>query len=342
MNNIISSLEEYKSEYQKSVSDPETFWAEKASTFRWIKKWDKILEWNFTEPKVKWFLGAQLNITENCLDRHLESIGDQTAILWEANDPNEKSRSLSYKELYAEVNRFSNVLKNNGAKKGDRICIYMPMVPELSIAVLACARIGAIHSVVFAGFAAGSLSDRINDATCSMVLTSDGAYRGAKEIPIKAIIDEALEVSPSVKKVIVLKRTGCKVEMKSNRDVWWEDELNKITSTECKAEVMDSEDELFILYTSGSTGKPKGVVHSCGGYMVYTQYTFMNVFQYKPKEVYWPMVWPAQPPLILSFKTSFERVVIFCAIKKYPLHNRKAIIKTLFILFLFIIILFGK
>jgi len=276
----INSFEEYQSQYKKSVENPELFWSEIAEEFTWRKKWDNVLDWNFTEPNVKWFAGAKLNITENCLDRHLKEHGDQPAIIWEPNEPNEKNRTLTYKELYAEVCRFANVLKNNGAKKGDRICIYMPMVPELAIAVLACARIGAIHSVVFAGFSAQSLSGRIQDCDCNIVLTSDGAYRGAKAIPIKDVVDEALEVCPSVKRVIVYERTQTNIRMIEGRDVLWKDELKKADSN-CAAEEMDAEDMLFILYTSGSTGKPKGVVHTCGGYMVFTKYSFENVFQYK-------------------------------------------------------------
>lgn len=282
----ITSFEEYKREYRRSVENPESFWAEQAESFQWKEKWDKVLEWNFTEPDVKWFLNGKLNITENCLDRHLKDKGDQKAIIWEPNNPDEKFRTLTYKELHAEVCRFANVLKNNGAKKGDRICIYLPMVPELAIAVLACARIGAIHSVVFGGFSFQSLADRIHDANCSLVITADGGFRGAKDIALKSIVDEALLQCDSVKKVIVLKRTNTAVTMKPERDLWWHDEIMKVND-ECAAEAMDSEDELFILYTSGSTGKPKGVVHSCGGYMVYTAYTFENVFQYNQGDVYW-------------------------------------------------------
>jgi len=289
----ITSFEEYLSEYKKSIENPEQFWAEKAENFLWRKKWDKVLEWNFTEPNVKWFIGGKLNITENCLDRHLAERGNQTAIIWEPNNPNETVRKISYKELHEEVCRFSNVLKNNGAKKGDRICIYMPMVPELAIAVLACARIGAIHSVVFGGFSFQSLADRIHDADCNIVITADGAFRGAKDIPLKSVIDEALQTCPSVKKVIVLKRTNTEIKMQSGRDVWWSDEMEKLNLTGLqdlsgfKAEAMDSEDMLFILYTSGSTGKPKGVVHTTAGYMVYVDYTFRNVFQYNEGEIYW-------------------------------------------------------
>ncbi len=282
----INTFEEYQSEYKKSVENPEAFWAEKAEQFVWKKKWDKVLEWNFTEPNIKWFSGGKLNITENCLDRHLEKRANQTAILWEPNNPNEVTRKISYKELHQEVCRFANVLKNNGAKKGDRICIYMPMVPELAIAILACARIGAIHSVVFGGFSFKSLSDRIHDADCNLVITADGAFRGAKDIPLKSVVDEALQTCPSVKKVIVLKRTNTSVTMQDGRDVWWNDEIKK-ANADCPAESMDAEDELFILYTSGSTGKPKGVVHTTAGYMIFVDYTFKNVFQYKEGDIYW-------------------------------------------------------
>jgi len=285
----ISSFDDYKRVYQYSVDQPEQFWDGIADKFQWRKKWDKTLEWNFKEPNVKWFQGAKLNITENCLDRHLEILGDTPAIIWEPNDPTEDHRILTYRQLYDKVCQFANVLKNNGVKKGDRICIYMPMVPELAIAILACARIGAIHSVVFGGFSAQSIADRIQDATCSLVITCDGGFRGAKDIPLKNVIDDALVTCPSVKKVIVLTRTRTPVAMLKGRDVWWEDEIKKVETqrnTTCDAEEMDAEDMLFILYTSGSTGKPKGVVHTCGGYMVYAGYTFANTFQYQPGEVY--------------------------------------------------------
>ena len=286
--NRITSFEQYLSEYKKSIDTPEQFWAELAETFVWRKKWDKVLEWNFREPNVKWFLGGKLNITENCLDRHLKTRKNQAAIIWEPNNPKEAGRKITYQELHEEVCRFANVLKNNGAKKGDRICIYMPMVPELAIAVLACARIGAIHSVVFGGFSFQSLADRIHDADCNIVITADGAFRGAKDIPLKSVIDEALQTCPTVKKVIVLKRTNTEVKMQNGRDVWWSDEISRQGGTvECPAEEMDAEDMLFILYTSGSTGKPKGVVHTTAGYMVYTDYTFRNVFQYNDGDIYW-------------------------------------------------------
>ena len=282
----INSIEQYKSQYEKSVENPESFWAEKAEKFNWIKKWDRVLEWEFNTPKIEWFIGGQLNITENCLDRHLESKGNQTAILWEPNDPTEQAIEITYNELHNRVCSFANVLKRNGAKKGDRICLYMPMTPELAIATLACARIGAIHSVVFAGFSARSLEDRIKDATCNIIVTADGGYRGAKTIELKQIVDKALETCPSIKKSIVLKRTGGGVNMKPGRDVWLHEELNQVDNI-CPAEKMNSEDELFVLYTSGSTGKPKGVVHTCGGYMVYAEYSFRNVFQYQEGDVYW-------------------------------------------------------
>jgi len=289
MNYQIRSFSEYQDIYKYSIEQPEAFWAEIAIHFQWHKPWDKVLEWNFKEPNVKWFINAKLNITENCLDRHLETNGDKTALIWEPNDPKESFRKLTYKELHFKASQFAHVLKNNGAKKGDRICIYMPMVPELAIAVLACARIGAIHSVVFGGFSAKSIADRIQDAECNMVITADGAFRGGKEIPLKPVIDEALSQCASVKKAIVLKRTGTTVNMEEGRDIWWENEIGKVEAMgnpDFPAEIMDSEDPLFILYTSGSTGKPKGVVHTCGGYMVYAGYTFSNVFQYQTDEVF--------------------------------------------------------
>ena len=285
----ISSLEQYHRDYQRSVEDPEGFWGDIASQFLWRKKWDAVLSWNFKEPDVKWFAGGKLNITENCLDRHIANLGDSPAIIWEPNDPKEATRTLTYSELLFKVKQFAHVLKNNGVKKGDRVCIYMGMVPELAIAVLACARIGAIHSVVFGGFSAQSIADRLQDAEGHFVITCDGAFRGNKEIPLKSVIDDALERCPFVEKVIVLTRTKTPVSMIKGRDVWWEDEIRKVEkqgNPDFPAEVMDAEDMLFILYTSGSTGKPKGVVHTCGGYMIYTNYTFLNVFQYRPGEIH--------------------------------------------------------
>ena len=282
----ITSIEQYHSEYKKSVASPELFWEEQANEFAWKRKWDTVLNWDFATPSVNWFLGAKLNITENCLDRHLPTRGEQIAFYFEANDPNEKTRAITYRELYSDVCRFANVLKGRGIKKGDRVCLYMPMIPELAIAVLACARIGAIHSVVFAGFSATSLAGRIQDMDSCAVVTTDGAYRGAKSISIKSVVDVALQECPSVLNVIVYKRTGEKIDMQKGRDIWWHEEMES-ASAECAAEIMDSEDPLFILYTSGSTGKPKGVVHSCAGYMVFTKYTFENVFQYNEKEIFW-------------------------------------------------------
>ncbi len=277
----INSFQEYEEAYKKSVENPEDFWGEiAANNFEWRKPWRKVLNWNFSEPKVEWFVGGKLNITENCLDRHVKDKPNQPAIIWEPNDPNEESVTLTYRQLFERVCRFANVLKRNGVKKGDRVCIYMPMIPELSIAVLACARIGAIHSVVFGGFSASSIADRINDSQCVAVVTTDGAVRGNKAIPMKDTVDDAMIGCPSVKKVIVATRTRTPVSMIKGRDVWWEEEEKHVTS-DCPAEEMDSEDPLFILYTSGSTGKPKGVVQTCGGYMVYAAYTFQNVFQYK-------------------------------------------------------------
>jgi len=286
MNKNISTFAEYKKEYQKSIKNPKQFWEEEASNFTWQKKWDTVLDWDFSKPEIKWFQGGKLNITENCLDRHLEKRGEQIAIKWIANNPNEQSRCLSYKDLHYEVCKFANVLKNNGTKKGDRICLYMPMVPELAIAVLACARIGAIHSVVFAGFSAKSLSDRINDADCNILITADGGFRGAKIIPLKEISDEAMKSTPSIEKCIVLERIKNDIKMFDDRDVWWHDEMQK-TNEDCPIEVMEAEDPLFILYTSGSTGKPKGIQHSIAGYMIYTEFSFRNVFQYNDGDIYW-------------------------------------------------------
>ncbi|KLT66045.1 acetate--CoA ligase [Pedobacter sp. BMA] len=281
----ITSFKQYEEDYKKSIENPEQFWGEVAQNFQWRKPWFKVLSWNFNEPQIKWFEGAKLNITENCLDRHLEKNGDKPAIIWEPNNPEEESVTLTYKMLHERVCRFANVLKRNGAKKGDRICIYMPMVPELAIAVLACARIGAVHSVIFGGFSAKSIADRINDSQCKLVITADGAYRGNKQIPLKDVIDDALIGCPTVEKCIVLTHVRTPVSMLKGRDVWWEDEVKHVNDV-CEAEEMDAEDMLFILYTSGSTGKPKGVVHTCGGYMVYAGYTFSNVFNYQPDEVY--------------------------------------------------------
>ena len=282
----IKSLEEYQQVYQKSINNPSTFWGEIAENFVWRKKWSKVLEYDWLKPETKWFLNAQLNITENCLDRHLETHGDQTAIIWEPNNPKESAKHITYKELHSQVCSFANVLKNNGVEKGDRVCIYMPMVSELAVAVLACARIGAVHSVVFAGFSSTALAARINDAECKVLLTADGGFRGDKITPLKDIADEALKTCPSIQKSIVFQRTNQAVTWNPSIDVWWHEELEKVDDN-CPAEIMDAEDMLFILYTSGSTGKPKGMVHTCGGYMVYTTYSFLNVFQYQENDIYW-------------------------------------------------------
>ena len=283
----IKHLEEYFQVYRKSVRNPESFWEEVAEEhFVWRKRWNNVLSWDFTKPEVKWFEGAKLNITENCIDRHLRIRGDKTAILFEPNDPNDPAEHITYKQLYERVNQFANVLKDQGIKKGDRVCIYLPMIPELAISVLACARIGAIHSVVFAGFSSTALATRINDSECKMVITSDGSYRGSKTIDLKGIVDAALKDCPTVEKVLVAKRINSEISMKDGRDVWLQPLLDN-ASTECEPEIMDAEDVLFILYTSGSTGKPKGMVHTTGGYMVYTAYTFKNVFQYREDDIYW-------------------------------------------------------
>ncbi len=282
----IKSLSEYFKKYELSQKDPEKFWSEIANSFTWKKKWDKVLEWNFKNVDINWFKNAKLNITENIFERNLKDRGGKTAIIWEPNDPNESAIHLSYQELYEMTCKFSNALKKKGVKKGDRIIIYMPMVPEAAIAMLACARVGAIHSVVFAGFSSSSLADRINDCQAKMVLTSDGNFRGSKTISVKPIVDQALEKCSTIENVIVLERTKQTVNMVEGRDHWWHDCV-KGESIECEAESLDSEDMLFILYTSGSTGKPKGVVHSSAGYMVYSSYTFLNVFQYDENDIYW-------------------------------------------------------
>jgi acetyl-CoA synthetase len=282
----IQSLEDYQRSYDNSVQDPEGFWTNIAQAYHWRKKWDKTLEWEFNSPSVKWFLNGELNITENCLDRHIAEKGNQTALIWEPNDPSEASLHFTYIQLLAEVNRMANVLKSIGVQKGDRVCIYLPMIPELAFATLACARIGAIHSVVFAGFSSNAVADRINDANCAFVITSDGLNRGAKQIPVKAVVDEALQDCPGVQKVLVVNRLNWPIQMQQERDIWYHEAVAHV-GDQCEATSMDSEDEMFILYTSGSTGKPKGVVHTCGGYMVYAGYTFANVFQYNPGDIFW-------------------------------------------------------
>lgn len=283
----IQSFEEYIEAYEQSVREPDLFWDEIAKHhFVWRKPWSRVLNWDFKKPEIRWFEGAQLNITENCLDRHLAQNGNKTAILFEPNDPNEEAQHITYSELAERVNQLANVLKSKGIQKGDRVCIYLPMIPELAISLLACARIGAIHSVVFAGFSATALSSRINDSQCKMVITSDGSYRGAKAIDLKGIVDDAVIQCPSVQSVLVVKRTHSPVNMEEGRDEWLQPLLDQ-ASKSCEAEVMEAEDPLFILYTSGSTGQPKGMVHSTAGYMVYTAYTFKNVFNYQDSDIFW-------------------------------------------------------
>lgn len=283
---IIRSASDYEKIYRASIENPEAFWGEVARDFVWHRPWDQVLKWDFHKPELAWFLGGKLNITENVLDRHLPHRANQTALIWEPNQPSEEPRHITYGELKREVCRVGNMLRKKGIRKGDRVCIYMPMVPELVYAVLGCARIGAVHSVVFAGFSSGSLIDRINDCGCRLVLTADGAFRGDKKIELKTVVDEALLQCPTVEKVIVLERTASKPPMKPGRDSWWHDDILG-QDEHCEPEIMDSEDLLFILYTSGSTGKPKGMVHTCGGYMVYTNYTFRTVFQYQEGQVFW-------------------------------------------------------
>ncbi len=282
----ISSVEEFNFATAQATENPEAYWENIANSFLWRKKWDKLLEWEFNSPDVKWFQGAKLNITENCLDRHLPERANKIAFKWEANDPKEKGKTYTYKELYHEVCKMANLLRDKGIKKGDRVCIYMPMIPEIAISVLACARVGAAHSVVFAGFSANALADRINDSSCKMVITSDGMFRGQKEIAVKKVVDEALESCDCVETVLVFERTEWDVKMVEGRDFWVHNEIDEMAD-ECEPESMDAEDTLFILYTSGSTGKPKGVVHTCGGYMVYAEYSFKNVFQVGDDDLWW-------------------------------------------------------
>jgi acetyl-CoA synthetase len=285
----LQTFQDYQEAYKHSVEDPTAFWASIAENFTWKRKWDTVLDWNFKEPQISWFKGAQLNITENCLDRHLATRGNEPAIIWESNNPDEHHRVLTYNELHFKVQQFANVLLNNGVRKGDRICIYMGMIPELAIATLACARIGAIHSVIFGGFSAQAIADRLDDAGAKFIVTCDGAFRGAKDIALKSVVDDALVGNKTIEKVIVCTRTRTPVSMLKGRDVWWEDEIKKVETMgnpAVPAVAMDAEDILFILYTSGSTGKPKGVVHTTAGYMVWTNYTFVNVFQYQPGQVH--------------------------------------------------------
>ncbi len=322
----IKHLEEYFQVYRKSVRNPEGFWEEIAEEhFVWRKKWDSVLRWDFSKPEVAWFEGALLNITENCLDRHLPTRGDKTAILFEPNDPKEQAQHISYRELLARVCKMANVLKQQGVSKGDRVCIYLPMIPELAVAVLACARIGAIHSVVFAGFSSTALATRINDCDCRMVITSDGSYRGAKTLDLKAIVDAALEDCPVVEQVLVVKRTGGSVTMKDGRDSWLAPLLEKADAY-CEAEIMKAEDPLFILYTSGSTGRPKGMVHTCGGYMVYTAYTFKNIFQYREPDIYWctaDIGWiTGHSYIVYGPLANGATTVMFEGVPTYPDHGR--------------------
>ena len=282
----INSFQEYEDQYKKSIENPSLFWEEIAQTFKWKKKWNRVLDWDFNKPKVSWFEGGKLNITENCLDRHLNSSSEKTALIWEPNNPSEEPKHISYKELHRNVCRFSNVLKSLGVKKGDRVCLYMPMIPELTVAVLSCARIGAIHSVVFAGFSAQALKDRINDSECKLIITADGSFRGEKVLNLKSIVDEAIQNCDSIEHCIMVERTKAEVNLVLDRDLLW-CELMEESNDYCDATEMESEETLFILYTSGSTGKPKGVVHSIAGYMVGAEYSFRNVFQYQEDDVYW-------------------------------------------------------
>lgn len=322
----IKHLEEYFKVYQKSVREPEVFWGEIAEEhFKWKKPWDKVLEYDYEGAEFQWYKGGKLNITENCIDRHLIDKADKTAIIFEPNDPKEEAEHISFQQLYERVNQFANVLKSNGIKKGDRICIYLPMIPELSIALLACARIGAVHSVVFAGFSAKSIASRVNDSDCKMVITADGSFRGAKTIDLKGIVDHALEDCPTVESVLVVKRINSDIAMKSGRDEWIQPLLDK-ASKECKAEVMDAQDPLFILYTSGSTGKPKGMVHSTAGYMVFTAYTFKNIFQYQGNDVFWctaDIGWiTGHSYIVYGPLVNGATTLLFEGIPSYPDHSR--------------------
>lgn len=321
----INTLEEYHQQYRRSIEQPEAFWGEVAESFLWKKKWDTVLQWDFTSPDVKWFDGARLNITENCLDRHLPARGNQTAIIWEPNDPNENHRTITYRQLHEDVCRFAHVLLNMGVRKGDRVCIYMPMIPEAAVAMLACARVGAVHSVVFAGFSAASLIDRINDSKCSLLITADAVFRGDKKIELKKIVDEALLQTPSINNCIIYHHRPTDVEMKPGRDVWWHEVMKNVSAVH-QAEPVQAEDALFILYTSGSTGKPKGVLHTTAGYMVYAAYTFLNVFNYREGEIFCctaDIGWvTGHTYLIYGPLLNGATTIMFEGIPGYPDHGR--------------------
>lgn len=322
----IKSLEHYFKVYRQSVRKPKKFWSKIAeNNFTWYRKWDKVVEYDMERAEFTWFKNAKLNITKNCIDRHLANRSDQAAIIFEPNEPNEPAQHFTYSQLYAEVSKMANVLRAQGVEKGDRVCIYLPMVPELAFSVLACARIGAIHSVVFAGFSANALATRINDSTCKLLITADGGYRGSKTIDLKRIVDEALHKSPTVEKVLVVKRTHQEIEMREGRDLWLQPLLDEAPPTS-RAEMMDAEDPLFILYTSGSTGKPKGMVHTTAGYMVYTAYTFKNIFQYNEGDVYWctaDIGWvTGHSYIIYGPLLNGATTVIYEGTPSYPTHSR--------------------
>ncbi|EAQ51351.1 MULTISPECIES: acetate--CoA ligase [Leeuwenhoekiella] len=322
----IKHLEEYFQVYRKSVRNPESYWEEIAEEhFLWHKRWDNVLSYDFDKPEFKWFEGAQLNITENCIDRHLRTRGDKTAILFEPNDPKEKAQHITYNELHKRVAQMANVLKAKGIKKGDRVCIYLPMIPELAISLLACARIGAIHSVVFAGFSSKALATRINDSSCKMVITSDGSYRGSKTIDLKGIVDEGLKSCESIESVLVVKRINSDIHMEEGRDHWLQPLLDEAEET-CAPEIMNAEDPLFILYTSGSTGTPKGMVHTTAGYMVYTAFTFKNVFQYREDDIYWctaDIGWiTGHSYIVYGPLANGATTVMFEGVPSYPDHAR--------------------